>query len=1036
VLYHFSVITAFRYWHGADLVEGILKPKQTGRDEFEKAIRQDTVGSLLEQHTSEVFETAIGNIQPNHDVKIEIHYVTELKADLSGHGLVLTIPSSVAPRYGTPPASISGNLNSSSRTHIDGGIKIEVNVTMPVSVRSLKCRAHPVEVEMGYNDLKTSTSFFRDLNRPPTALKYDATKAKARSTIQETTLKADYVLVIITSPSEHSDIPGLLAPRALMETALPVRGLIALQVAFTPRDLFPLRDEPPRINSEIVLLVDLSGSMVLKMESLQRALALFLRNLHADSLFNICVFGTNFESMWNQSKPINPQNSADAEGYISQLKANKGRTNLRNALQKAANRTRQHFATQVVVFTDGELWDVEGVHNYVRQAKDTYGDALRFFALGIGDNVSHELVEGIGKFGGGFAEVVPVDSSEQWNDRIERMLNGVRTCSDWKINLKLKDTDGNLHSRSGFSMQKDKDMGNSGRFIQAPHYLPVVHGFSRTTVYLLIDAYPAHYTAAKVEAIANDGQEFSTEIEFEHVSADKPVFHQFAARALLYDIEMGYSWLHDRELISSKRTLGSTTPQHIDEEAEHIAMLWNLVSKWTSFVGIHGVDQSPRQSAMHRFGPSRRNQNQRELKELMKPRKGGPVFHSGRHGPKDEDDDPPPPGGGGSAGGTAGGSAGGSTGTSSGGAIKGRGTTSEGGSNGGGTEHSSNYGSSRAAGDMHDSAGQTASIEQLAALQDQDGAFPSVEAESNERLNVLEIVLRFFNPDVLEMLEWRISGVDATESQRSQICKTFICIVFLKRMTPPSIQRTRILKRAEVFLSRCIKKRSQRSSIENDVGRSWMMGRGAFVSLMNAAEITSESSVVSADAMEDVTYIGEPDSSLSQDAIDSDSYVSSEVPGDTQFWRSVPGSTSLQESDHNEEAALRTHNLVEEVCISMQEHMFLITNSCRYLKLSNIRQHRWPHNLKASPAPRSLIESVESMTAPLHTDGKEGHTLHRWHTLPILILHTVGTSNPRSLAKIRIPRLSHKADHRHIPIHLGQVMTYIDEHRSKRKQHR
>jgi hypothetical protein len=278
---------------------------------------------------------------------------------------------------------------------------------------------------------------------------------------------------------------------------------------------------------------------------------------------------------------------------------------------------------------------------------------------------------------------------------------------------------------------------------------------------------------------------------------------------------------------------------------------------------------------------------------------------------------------------------------------------------------------------MHDSAVQTASIEQLAALQDQDGAFPSVEAESNERLNVFEIVLRCFNPDVLEMLEGHISGVNATESQRSRIYRTFICIVYLKRIVPPSIQKTRVLERAEVFLSRSIKKRSQRNSIENDVGRSWMMGGGALVSLMNAAQITSESSVMSADAMDDMTYTGEPDSSFSQDAIDSDMYVSSEVPSDTQFWRPVPGSTSLQESDHDEEVTLRTHKLVEEVCSPCRNICLFITDSCRYPRPSNIVQHSWPHNLTASPAPRRLLKSVESMTAPLQIDGKEGHTLHR-----------------------------------------------------------
>ncbi|KAH7095698.1 hypothetical protein FB567DRAFT_601640 [Paraphoma chrysanthemicola] len=890
-LYYFSIVTGFRFWRGMILVEGVVKPRKIARREFEDAIRDGDVGSLLEQHTSEIFETAIGNLQPYQDIKVEIQYVTELKADLTGYGLVLTIPASIAPRYGTPPEGLSSALSSATQRYTDGGIKIEVNVSMPVPVRSLKCRTHPVEVEMGYNDIKAPTSSFRDLSKPPSTSKFDITKAKARTAIQETTLKADYVLLIVTSPSEQANVPDLLDPRALIEVPpLPVPGLSALQVAFTPRDLFKIQEHPPQANTEIVLLVDLSGSMGPKLEALQQALVLFLRNLHAGCLFNICVFGTDFVPMWIHSKVVNKENIADAERYISKMKADMRGTELRNALQQTANRTRRNFSTQVVVFTDGELHnvDVKGVHHYVRLAKNKYGDTLRFFALGIGDNISHELVEGIGKFGGGFAEVVPVHSSEAWNDRIERMLNGVRTCSDWKIAIMLKDVDGHLQSKSGFSIREVT--GNSGKFIQTPHYLPVVHGFSRTVVHMIIDAPRQHYVAVRVEATTSDGRKFSEDIAIEQVIAQRPVFHQFAAKALLYDIEMNYSWFQDCELASSKRALGSVTSQYIDQEAESIAMLWNLASKWTSFVAVTGGDQSEHQSRIQRHGPDRRNQT--ELKELMKPRKYGPTFYPELYHRKDKDDDDS---NGPHGGGTGGGEGSGASTSGSSGTIKASEAQSTSGNSNQVSRDSGRYGSSRASGGTADEETLLPSLEQLEALQDHDGALCSDASTSSRELQVLANIRRCFKTDVAEALEWCTVTVNATERQSHQILWTFLCIIYMRKKLPSSPARTRIIKRADAFVARFIKKKIHRSRIENDIGRSWTMGKIP----ANPVHLDKSSD------HESTSYF--------------------EVPCDTEFIRRETDGLSLAQVESIEDVQLRIHDFNEWIP-SDQQHSYTEPN--------------------------------------------------------------------------------------------------------------
>jgi hypothetical protein len=63
-------------------------------------------------------------------------------------------------------------------------------------------------------------------------------------------------------------------------------------------------------------------------------------------------------------------------------------------------------------------------------AKEAYGDGLRLFAPRIGNQVSHELIEGISRHGGGYSEVIAVAMPEQWDERVKRLLDGVRTPSD------------------------------------------------------------------------------------------------------------------------------------------------------------------------------------------------------------------------------------------------------------------------------------------------------------------------------------------------------------------------------------------------------------------------------------------------------------------------------------------------------------------------------------------------------------------------------------------------------------------------------
>src|SRR4051794_25132806 len=143
--YNGAAVTSFRYYIGdSDVLVGKVLSKEEAMDEYLQAIESMETAALLEEITPEVFQTLLGNIPPKTAVKVEIIYLSQLKMDIGGRGSLVTIPTSLAPRYGTPPARLEGNSSMACT-----GLAIAVAINSQEPIRQVECRSHPVSVEMG-----------------------------------------------------------------------------------------------------------------------------------------------------------------------------------------------------------------------------------------------------------------------------------------------------------------------------------------------------------------------------------------------------------------------------------------------------------------------------------------------------------------------------------------------------------------------------------------------------------------------------------------------------------------------------------------------------------------------------------------------------------------------------------------------------------------------------------------------------------------------------------------------------------------------
>ncbi|GAB1311892.1 hypothetical protein MFIFM68171_02102 [Madurella fahalii] len=106
----------------------------------------------------------------------------------------------------------------------------------------------------------------------------------------------------------------------------------------------------------------------------------------------------------------------------SGFKADMGGTRLLPALRAAVQARDTHRATDIVALTDGEVWGLDDTLSFVKNARAASGNRIRFFYMGIGAAVSHPLVKGIAKLGGGYTEVIPIANLGGWESRLVAVL--------------------------------------------------------------------------------------------------------------------------------------------------------------------------------------------------------------------------------------------------------------------------------------------------------------------------------------------------------------------------------------------------------------------------------------------------------------------------------------------------------------------------------------------------------------------------------------------------------------------------------------
>jgi len=384
-----------------------------------------------------------------------------------------------------------------------------------------------------------------------------------------------------------------------------------------------------------------------KNTALIAALKTFLKSLPPGVRFNICAFGSRHQLLWEKSVSYNQENFDRALRFVQGFTASYGGTELLTAVQASFESHSPDMPLELVVLTDGEIYAESQLFQYVNsQIHEKKVDA-RCFVLGVGRDVSHTLVEGFARAGNGVSQFITDD--EIMDFKVVRMLKAALYphVKDYRLEVKYDDAEdfemvesvvpqqmadaadpliepkapislfdpsANLSDTPGESSDRYAhlpDIAVPG-LTQAPHIIPPLLPYSRTTVYLLLQNMDKTPKSIMLHGTCPDGP-LTLEIPVKKIDNPNYTVNTLAAKRVIQELEEGRGWLNTAqegtELVKDKYP--SRLDELVEKEVVRLGIDYQVANKWCSFVAVEPYQEDKRVT-------------QSETQEVSGPRSGRP----------------------------------------------------------------------------------------------------------------------------------------------------------------------------------------------------------------------------------------------------------------------------------------------------------------------------------------------------------------------------------------------------------------------------
>jgi hypothetical protein len=386
-------------------MRAIVMEKGAALSKFAKAQAKGKTPALFEQNAGDVFRSAVGNVPAKARLRTETVFSGFLNRRILSNGTIaitVTIPISISPRYGVPPPEWERKGLPLPPIGLSAKLVISTDDSPSATVRIVS--GHKVHVKSARSWDSSSLQW-----RPRIEVSVQNNHASQ---------KGDIVLDIL------KDAASKETPNAWVEIHPTDHGKYAAMITLPKNVLDTVESIEPSAKRDIVFIADRSGSMQDKIKGLRKAMTVFLKGIPTNRHFNIWCFGTEHWPLWPSPVEYNAENLVVALRSVESFHADMGGTNIKKVLNDVVRSSATDRETDVVVLTDGAVSAAmqDETLRLITQAKHNTKGRLRFFALGIGDEVSHALVSGIAQAGGGYFEVIGTADYDIWEERMAAVL--------------------------------------------------------------------------------------------------------------------------------------------------------------------------------------------------------------------------------------------------------------------------------------------------------------------------------------------------------------------------------------------------------------------------------------------------------------------------------------------------------------------------------------------------------------------------------------------------------------------------------------
>lgn len=359
-----AVLLGIEFEINGKTLTGTAVEKQAAQTRYEDALEDGDSAILLEKTEDGLYTVNLGNLMAGEDAVIRYRYAQLLTWDQGR--LRLVIPTTIAPRYGSPEAAgIQPHAVPVADAVVSYPFSLEIAVLGELASRTIASPSHALATRAIENGLALS--------------------------LQQATLDRDVVLTVVGGSSSAVHV----APDG--------EGWVAL-AAFSPAMMGAETDGPLSLR----LVIDCSGSMVGdSIDSARRGGLKVIESLRPEDEFSITRFGSHADHLYDRLKPADGIHMTRAALWLNRINADLGGTEMDMALKAATGLPSERQTGAVLLITDGEVWQVDALIDSAKRS------GQRYFVVGVGSSPSHATLERLAlETGGSYEAVIPGEDIE------------------------------------------------------------------------------------------------------------------------------------------------------------------------------------------------------------------------------------------------------------------------------------------------------------------------------------------------------------------------------------------------------------------------------------------------------------------------------------------------------------------------------------------------------------------------------------------------------------------------------------------------